>query len=78
MANSTYNGPDRRTGIVHVVLTDEQLEHIAEKAAAKAVEKMTDHVYRQVGKGLINKLFWFAGAAATGAYLWLHAKGVVK
>jgi hypothetical protein len=61
-----------------VVLTDAQLEAIAEAAAEKAVAKITDHVYKQVGKSLINKFIWIVGALATAAYLWLQAKGVGK
>jgi hypothetical protein len=77
MPNATYEGPDRR-GERHLVLTDDQLDKIAEKAAEKAVAKITDHVYKQVGKGLINKLVWVLGAFGTGAYLWLHSKGLMK
>jgi hypothetical protein len=62
----------------HITLTDTQLDEIAERAAQRAVEKITDHVYRQVGKSLINKLFWIVGACATAVYIWLHAKGLMK
>ena len=37
-------------------LTDEQIDRIAEKAADKAVAKLTDQVYREVGKGVVQKL----------------------
>lgn len=72
-----YAGPDRRADRP-LVLTEEQLDAIAEKAAEKAVAKITDQVYKQVGKSFINKLFWIVGAVGTGLYLWLHDKGLMK
>jgi len=72
-----YTGMDRRVER-HVILTDEQLDAIAEAAAERAVAKITDHVYRQVGKSLISKLIWVVGALGTAVYLWLQSRGVVK
>lgn len=59
-------------------LTDAQIEKIAEKAAEKAVAKLTDRVYRDVGKSVIEKLFWIAGVVAAAAFFWLQAKGLIK
>ena len=58
-------------------LTDEQIERIAEKAADKAVNKMTDQAYRAVGKGVINKLLWIVGVVTVGFAAWLHSKGFI-
>lgn len=59
-------------------LTEAQIEKIAEKAAAKAVAKLTDHVYREVGKGVVTKLFWIVGVVCTAAFLWFQTKGLIK
>lgn len=59
-------------------LTDAQVEKIAERAADKAVSKLTDRVYRDVGKNVIEKLFWIAGVCAVAAFLWLQSKGLIK
>jgi hypothetical protein len=59
-------------------LTDEQVERIAEKAAEKAVAKLTDQVYREVGKGVVSKFVWIVGALAVGLFIWLKAQGYLK
>lgn len=56
-------------------ISDEQLESLAEKAAEKAVEKMTSMVYKEVGKGVINKILYLIGIVAVSLALWLHSKG---
>lgn len=58
-------------------MTEEQIEEIAERAAEKAVTKLTDHMYKQVGKSVVNKLFWIVGVISVGLYLWLKQKGLV-
>lgn len=58
-------------------LSEEQIELIAEKAAAKAIEKLTTHVYQEVGKSVVSKLFYIVGACALGVWLWLKSKGIV-
>jgi hypothetical protein len=63
---------------VTISLSDEEIELIAEKAAEKAVAKMTATVYQEVGKGVINKIFWIIGVSAVGVYVFLQNKGVLK
>jgi hypothetical protein len=58
-------------------LTEKQIELIAEKAAEKAIERLTSHVYQEVGKSVVSKLFYIVGACAIGLYLWLKSKGIV-
>lgn len=58
-------------------LTEEQIEEIAERAAERAMKKLTDHMYKEVGKGVVNKLFWIVGVISVGLYLWLKQKGLV-
>ncbi len=58
-------------------LTEEQIEEIAERAAERAMAKLTDHMYKQVGKSVVSKLFWIVGIISVGLYLWLKQKGLV-
>jgi len=57
----SYDGPERRSA---PALTDEQIEHIAQKAAELAVQKMTTEIYASVGKNILHKLFWALGVMA--------------
>lgn len=59
-------------------LTDAQIEKIAEKAAEKAVAKITDRVYRDVGKNVVQKLFWVIGVISIALFFWLQSKGLIK
>ena len=56
-----YSGPDRRRT---PVLSDEQIEHIAQKAAELAVQKMTTEIYASIGKSVLHKIFWAVGVLA--------------
>jgi tetrahydromethanopterin S-methyltransferase subunit G len=58
-------------------LTEEQIEQIAQKAAEKAIEKLTSHVYQEVGRSVVSKIFYLVGACAIGLFLWLKSKGIV-
>jgi ribosome recycling factor len=58
-------------------LTEDQIEEIAERAAERAMQKLTDHMYKQVGKSVISKLFWIVGVISVGLYLWLKQKGII-
>lgn len=59
-------------------LTDEQIERIAERAAEKAVAKLTDHVYREVGRNVVSKFIWIVGALAVGLFIWAKSQGYIK
>tara|TARA_R110000822_G_scaffold133279_1_gene270581 strand:- start:1 stop:189 length:189 start_codon:yes stop_codon:yes gene_type:complete len=54
-----------------VQLTDAQIDAIAEKAAEKAFQK----IYQDVGKSVLTKLTWMAGAAVIGIFMWLGGSG---
>jgi ribosome recycling factor len=58
-------------------LTEDQIEEIAERAAERAMQKLTDHMYKQVGKSVVSKLFWIVGVISVGLYLWLKQKGII-
>lgn len=56
-------------------LTEDQIEKIAERSAEKAVNKMADQLYREVGKGVVSKALWLTGIVFVGISVWLHSKG---
>lgn len=59
-----------------VALDDAELERVAERAAEKAIIKLTDRIYHEVGKSVISKILYIVGACTVGIYLWLRSKGV--
>lgn len=75
-ACQTWGGEERRANPQH--LSDEQIEVIAERAAEKAVNKLTDDFYKSVGKGVISKLLVIVGVLVAALWAWLNAKGFLK
>lgn len=63
-----YHGPERRQ---QPVLSDEQIERIAERAAEVALEK----VYTSIGKSVVSKFLWLCGAAALAITAWMNGAG---
>lgn len=53
---------------------DARMEAIAELAAKKAL----DHVYAEVGRGILRKLTWLVGVAVIALLSWLAGAGYVK
>jgi|TARA_R110000823_G_scaffold156573_1_gene287181 hypothetical protein len=49
------------------ILTTDDIELIAERAADKALEK----VYAEVGKSLVKKIFWAVGLVVLTAAVWV-------
>lgn len=62
-----------RFGCPHI--TEDDVERIAERAATKAVSKITDYVYIEVGKSVLKRFLWLTGAAIVGVAAWMHSKG---
>jgi len=59
--------PDLSTERREVInLNEEQVDMIAEKAAVKAVARMTGKMYEEVGKTIVQKFFWLVGLLAVG------------
>lgn len=48
-------------------MSEEDIERIAELAAKKALE----HVYAEVGKGVLKRIALVLGSAAIGLLMWL-------
>ena len=51
-------------------LSDEQIDLIAEKAAQKAVAKLTEEFYKQVGKSVVDKFLIVLGAVTLAGVVW--------
>lgn len=69
-----YDGPERRQPVLSEAIVDE----IAERAAVKAISKLTATVYQEIGKGVVNKLLTIIGVLSTAAALWAASKGLIK
>lgn len=74
----TYRGPDRRAVQVNNYLSDDQLEEIAERAAQKAIAKVTQDLYTSIGRAVLTKVVWSIGVAWVALIIWLNAKGFIK
>ena len=70
-----YDGEERRA---RGVLSDDEIEIIAERAAEKAMLKMTNQLYQDIGKGIISKLLYLIGIVTIAAWAWLHTNGWIK
>ena len=75
-----YEKPDNLSEIVKaernaymekIELTDQQIDHIAEKAAEVAFKK----IYEEVGRSVVKKIFWIVGAGALGLLFWMAGNG---
>jgi len=66
-----YEGPERRGSSI---LSPQQIEEIAERAAEVALEK----VYTSIGKSVVSKFLWLVGAAALAVAAWLNGAGYLK
>lgn len=60
------------------LLADGAMEDLAEKAADRAIAKLTATIYQEVGRNVIAKTAYLAGALVIGAYLWAQSRGYVK
>jgi len=56
-----------------IELTDQQIDHIAEKAAEVAFKK----IYEEVGCSVVKKIFWIVGVAALGLMFWMNGNGTL-
>lgn len=70
-----YTGPERRSG---VSLSQDQINQIADHAAERAVAKMKDEFFKEIGKRVWNGIVWAAGISVIAAFLWAQSKGLIK
>lgn len=66
--------PSNKPAVIEA-LTEEQIDTIAERAADKAVEKLTNHIYMEVGRGVIKRVVYVLGAFVIGVVLWAKKQG---
>lgn len=57
----------------HFELTEEQIDHIADRAAKKALQS----VYAEVGQSVIRKLAWLIGVLVLSGLLYLAGKNAL-
>ena len=55
-------------------LTQEEVEAIAEKASDKAIEKLTNMAYLEIGKGVVSKTLKVIGIVAAFLAFYWHDK----
>lgn len=55
-------------------LTEAEIEHIAERAAEKAIQK----VYSEIGKSVAQKIFWVLGVVTVGLFMFVSGREVLK
>ena len=58
-----------------VILTEAQMELIAEKAAEKAVAKMQQQIYSSIGSTVVRKGLYIIGLGTAVLAAWLAGKG---
>lgn len=66
-----YEGPERRATII---LTEDQLDAVAERAAAKVLEKF----HLEVGKLTVRAVMYIFGAACIALAGWLGLEKIIK
>ena len=66
--------PSNKPAVIEA-LTEEQIDTIAERAADKAVEKLTNHIYMEVGRGVVKRVVYVLGAFVIGVVLWAKKQG---
>lgn len=71
--SDTYDGPERRE---RLHLSAEQIEVIAEKAAAKAVVKMQAEFYQQVGRSVVSRFTVLLGLAVVCLVFWFNPAAI--
>jgi tetrahydromethanopterin S-methyltransferase subunit G len=69
---------DRRKNPQTVVISELQIEEIAERAADKAVERIVNDVYQQIGKTIVDKMLWLIGVVTLGAFSYALSNGWIS
>lgn len=85
-----YQDPQTGERRKYPVLSEAQIDAIAERAAdklgnmlvdriaEKAVEKITAQAYQMVGKTVLDKLIWLTGVISIGLTLFAAGRGWIK
>ena len=59
---------------IHIILSEDHVNDIAEKAAKRALEL----VYAEVGRGTVKAALYIIGAGVLAVLAWLGATGKVR
>lgn len=59
-------------------ISEAMIDDIAERAAEKAVQKMTSTMYQEVGKGIVKRALWLTGVVVISLGYWLAERGHLK
>lgn len=59
-------------------LSDEEIDLIAEKAAEKAIEKITHQLYEEIGRSIVSKVLTGLGILAVALVSWFAGQGWIK
>lgn len=59
-------------------MSDTELDRLAERAADRAVKKITEEAYREVGKRTLRGMTYIAGVLTVAAVIWLSNHGYFK
>jgi hypothetical protein len=70
-----YSGPERRSGLS---ISRDQLDSIAEHAAERAIEKMKDAFFKELGRKALQFLIWLGGALVVGVFAWAQSSGLLR
>lgn len=63
---------------IHQAVNDFPFEQMIEQSADRAAEKLTNDLYRAVGKSVLQKITVAIGVLVVGVMMWLEIKGVIK
>ena len=58
-------------------MRDEEIERLAEKISRHVSREIRDDLYREIGKGFINRLAWFVGIAFSALIGYLGGKHIL-
>ena len=61
-----------------MAFSESELDKLAERAAQKAVQKMTEEAYREVGKRTLRGVGYIAGVLTLAGIVWLANHGYLK
>ena len=60
------------------MLTETEMDQLAERAAQKAVKRMTEEAYREVGRQTLRGVTYIVGVLTVAGLLWLANHGYLK
>ena len=53
-------------------------DHVVDMIAERAAQRALEHVYMEVGKSIVTKLFWLAGIVTVSLLLFMAGKGIIE